>query len=284
MSRVTVDGVSLAYETMGSGQPIVFLPGGRSSRDLMRPISRPLSKDYRCVIYDRRNCGESDIVIGGEKSEQEIWADELAGLIRALDIGPAYVGGWSAGCRVALLTAVRYPELVKGLLLGWVTGGNVAAKQLSHTYYGQFIEAAEKGGMRAVAATPFFAERILANSANKQLLLAMDAAEFISVMRRWGDDFAAGGDLPVIGATEEELAAVQTPAVIAAGDDDVHPTTAAQNLHRLLRNSELHGPLIPRYEWDTLSNSPETRDEVRAQRCLPIFQAFLAKNEAVVRA
>lgn len=279
MPRVVVDGVSLAYETMGSGQPIVFLPGGRSSRDLMRPIVRPLSNDYRCVIYDRRNCGESDIVIGGEKSEQEIWANELAGLIKALEIGPAYVGGWSAGCRVALLTAVRHPELVKGLLLGWVTGGGVAAKRLSHTYYGQFIEAAEKGGMRAVAQTPFFAERISANPANKERLLSMDAAEFISVMRRWGDDFAAGGDLPVIGATEEELSAVETPAVIAAGDDDVHPTTAAQNLHRLLRNSELHGPLIPRHEWDTLSNSPETRDEVRAQRCLPIFQAFLARTE-----
>src|SRR5262245_53509664 len=105
MARVVVDGVSLAYESMGSGEPIVMLPGGRSSRDLMRPIVRPLSKDYHCVIYDRRNCGESDIVIGGDKSEQEIWADELAGLIRELGIGPAYVGGWSAGCRVALLAA-----------------------------------------------------------------------------------------------------------------------------------------------------------------------------------
>jgi pimeloyl-ACP methyl ester carboxylesterase len=233
------------------------------------------------VIYDRRNCGESDIVIGGDKSEQEIWADELAGLIKALSLGPAYVGGWSAGCRVAILTAIRYPEVVKGLLLGWVTGGTVAAKSLAHTYYGQFVEAAQRGGMKAVAATPFFAERIAANPANKERLLSMDPGEFIATMQRWGDEFAASGALPVIGATEAELAAVEVPAIIAAGDDDVHPTSAAQNLHRLLRNSELHEPPISRHEWDQLSSSPETRDEVRSQRCLPLFQAFLARAEVV---
>src|SRR6266540_20746 len=283
MPSVTVDGVNLVYESMGSGQPVFLLPGGRSSRDLMRPIAKPLAASgYQCVIYDRRNCGESDIIIGGEKSEQEIWAHELAGLIRALDLAPAYVGGWSAGCRVAILTAIRYPELVKGLLLGWVTGGGHAAQQLSHTYYGQFVEAAQKGGMHAVAASPFFAERIKANPSNRERLLSMNPDDFISIMSRWGDEFAASGDLPVIGASEAELAAVVTPACIAAGDDDIRPTYAAENLHRLLRNSELHSPPISRAEWDQLSSSPETRDEVRAQRCLPLFQAFLAKAEVPV--
>jgi pimeloyl-ACP methyl ester carboxylesterase len=281
MPRAVVDGVSLAYESMGSGQPIVLLPGGRSSRSLMLPLARPLAQDYRCIIYDRRNCGESDIVIAGAQSEQEIWADELAGLIKALSIAPAYVGGWSAGCRVALLTAIRHPELVRGLLLGWVTGGGHAASSLAHTYYGQFVEAARKGGMQAVAATPFFAERIAANPSNRERLLSMEPDQFIEVMERWGMEFAAAGDLPVIGASDAELAAVETPAIIAAGDDDVHPTVAAQRLHKLLRNSELHEPPIPRHEWDQLSSVPETRDEVRAQRCLPLFQAFLARTEAV---
>jgi len=280
MPRVEVNGVSLAYELMGSGPAIVWMQGGRSGRDLMRPVAEGLADEYRCLIYDRRNCGESDILIGGDDSEQEIWADELAALIQKLGLAPAYLGGWSAGCRVAILTAIRHQHLVKGLLLGWVTGGGVAAQRLSHQYYGQFIEAARQGGMEAVAATPFFAERIQMNPSNRERLLSMDPADFIAVMERWSRYFTDGADLPVIGATEEELRTIRVPVSIVAGDDDVHPLKAAEDLHRILPDSEFHHPPILRPEWDALSESPAKRDEVRAERALPIFRSFLARVEA----
>ena len=197
MAKITVDGIELGYEITGSGTPIVWLQGARSPRHLMRPIAEPLvAKGYQCLLYDRRNCGESDILIAGEKSEQEIWVDELAGLVRELNLGPAYFGGWSAGCRVAILTAIRYPELVKGLLLGWVTGGQEAATRLANEYYGQFIKAAKEGGMEAVTKMPFFADRIKANPGNEQRLLAMDPARFIEVMAGWERYFTEAGDLP----------------------------------------------------------------------------------------
>lgn len=279
MPKVKIDGLELAYEVLGSGVPIVWLQGARSPRHLMRPIAEPLSATYRCLIYDRRNCGESEVLIAGEKSEQEIWADELAALLRQLDMAPAYLGGWSAGCRVALLTAIRYPEAVRGLLLGWVTGGQEAAQRLAHEYYGQFIQTAQQGGMNAVAQTTFFAERIKANPANEQRLLSMEPHRFIETMRGWERYFSEAGDLPVIGATEAELASIQSPACIIAGDDDVHPTKAAQDLHRILPNSEYHAPPIPRAEFVAFP-SPEERDRVRAERTLETFSAFLARVES----
>jgi pimeloyl-ACP methyl ester carboxylesterase len=278
MPKVNIDGLEIAYEVSGSGTPIVWLQGARSPRHLMRPIAEPLSSKYRCLIYDRRNCGESDIRIDGDKSEQEIWADELAGLLRSLNMAPAYLGGWSAGCRVALLTAIRYPEIVRGLLLGWVTGGHEAAQRLAHEYYGQFIEAAEQGGMKAVTEKPFFADRIKANPSNEQRLLSMDPKQFIETMRGWERYFSEAGDLPVIGATESELAAIEAPTCIVAGDDAVHPTKAAQDLHRILPNSEYHEPPIPRAEFDAFP-SLEERDRVRAERTLDTFRAFLEKHE-----
>ena len=138
-----VNGCTIHYEETGSGVPIFFTPGGRSPKAIMRPIAERLAPDYRTIIYDRRNCGASDIVITGEESEQEIWAEDLARLIKELGLAPAYLSGWSAGCRVSILTAIRHPEVVKGLLLGWVTGGAVAAERLAYNYCGQFIEAAE---------------------------------------------------------------------------------------------------------------------------------------------
>ena len=275
MPDLEVDGLKLVYEELGSGLPIVWLQGARSGRGLMRPIAGALSTHNRCIIYDRRNCGDSDVLIAGDKSEQEIWADELAALLDKLGTGPAYLGGWSAGCRVALLTAIRHPRVVRGLLLGWVTGGNAAAQQLSRQYYGQFIAAAQQGGMQAVVETPFFAERCAANPANRGRLLSMPPQEFIATMARWQRFFSEGGDLPVIGATEQELASIKVPTAIVAGDDDVHPTSAAQNLHRILPNSQYLEPPIPKAEFDAFP-SPEERDRVRAERSAGFFTQFLA--------
>lgn len=279
MPEVTVDGLKLVYEEFGAGPPIVWLQGARSGRNLMRPIAESLSTHHRCIIYDRRNCGDSDVSIAGQESEQEIWADELASLIDKLGAAPAYLGGWSAGCRVALLTAIRHPRVVRGLLLGWVTGGNAAAQTLSRQYYGQFIEAAQQGGMQAVIETPFFAERCAANPGNRDRLLAMKTDEFVATMARWERFFSEGGDLPVIGATEEELASIKAPAAIVAGDDDVHPTFAAQNLHRILPNSQFMDPPIAKAQFDAFP-SPEERDRVRSERSAGFFAKFLESVEA----
>ena len=281
MTTALINGCNIWYEMAGSGQAIVFTPGGRSPGSMMSTIADEMSSDYLTVIHDRRNCGASDVIIAGEGSDQEIWADDMAEMIRQLNIGPAYLSGWSSGCRLSILTAIRYPELVKGLLLGWVTGGATAAERLAYQYYGQFIEAAEAGGMEAVSATEFFAERVAQNPGNREKLLNMDPGEFISVMSRWSTFFTEGAHLPVIGATEEELGAIKVPTVIVAGNDEVHTLTAAQNLHRLLPQSEFHDPPISTDEWDRLwVGPPEDLARVRAERAAPIFREFLARVEA----
>ena len=281
MATAFINGCNMWYETAGSGQSIIFTPGGRSPGSMMRTIADEMSSSYHTVIHDRRNCGASDVIISGEGSDQEIWADDMAQMIRQLNLGPAYLSGWSSGCRLSILTAIRYPELVKGLLLGWVTGGATAAERLAYQYYGQFIEAAEAGGMQAVAATEFFAERVAQNPGNRERLLNMDTAEFISVMSRWSTFFTDGAHLPVIGATEEELAAIKVPTVIVAGNDEVHTLSAAQNLHRLLPQSEFHDPPISTEEWDRLwEGPPEELGRVRAERAAPIFREFLQRVES----
>jgi pimeloyl-ACP methyl ester carboxylesterase len=198
------------------------------------------------LIYDRRNCGASDVLIGGALSEQEEWAEDLYELLRHLGATPAYVGGSSAGCRVSYLLALRHPSAVKALLLTAVSGGEVAAQRLGYNYYGQFIEAAQKGGMQAVIETPFFAERIEQNPSNRARLLAMDPSEFCAIMARWQAFFTA--DKPVIGATEAELSTIDAPAIIMPGNDEVHPRAVGENLHRIIKRSELVPQLLTQDE------------------------------------
>ena len=158
-----VRGANLNYEVLGTrGAWLALSPGGRRALEHVKPLAQRMADaGYRVLIHDRRNCGLSDIVIGGDASEYEIWADDLHALLARLDALPAIVGGSSSGCRLSLLFALKYPHAVRALLLWRVTGGSFAAARLTENYYGKYIDAARAGGMAAVCALDHFKERRL---------------------------------------------------------------------------------------------------------------------------
>ncbi|MBI2886528.1 MAG: alpha/beta hydrolase [Chloroflexi bacterium] len=281
-----LDGTNIQYEVHGSGPTVALTPGGRSGMEAVRPLAlRLAAAGYQTLIYDRRNCGASDVIVarrsapdGTELSEQEIWAKDLQELLGRLNLLPCWVGGVSAGCRVSLLLAIRHPEAVRGLLLWSVTGGAVAAERLGYQYYEQFMEVAEREGMGAVLKTPFFAERVAQNQANWMRLLWMDPKEFIAIMRDWRAFFTA--EAPVIGATEEQLRRIAVPTVIVAGGDEIHPTQVAQRLHAFLPQSEYHPPLWTPQEREAMAGNPVAYAQATAEKLAPILQDFLTRQEA----
>ena len=242
MPLATVRGVHINYRVLGERGPWVALsPGGRRELGGMVSLgSKVAAAGYRVLLHDRRNCGASDVVIDGEGSEYEIWADDLCDLLAHLDAQPVFAGGSSSGCRLSLLLALRHPEVVRGLLLWRVTGGPFAANRLAEQYYGRFITAARQGGMAAVCATDFFGERIEANPSNRGRLMAMDPTRFIEVMTRWREAFIRGADLPVIGATADELRSITVPALVVPGNDRTHPRPVGETAAQLLPNRELY--------------------------------------------
>src|SRR5256885_7685972 len=168
MPVATIRGVDLHYEILGERGPFVALqPGGRRGGAGVRSLGEKIAEaGYRVIVYDRRNTGASGIAIEGE-SENDEWVEDLHELLARLDALPAYIGGSSSGCRLALLLALRHPADVRGLLLWRVTGGAYAAQRLVENYYTQFIEVARQGGMEAVCRTEHFSELINSNSANR---------------------------------------------------------------------------------------------------------------------
>src|SRR5712675_535450 len=115
MPFASVNGAKINYEVLGTSGPWVALsPGGRRALDHVKSLARHVADaGYRVLIHDRRNCGVSDIVIGGETSEYEIWADDLYELATQLKALPAAVGGSSSGCRLSLLFALKFPHAVR---------------------------------------------------------------------------------------------------------------------------------------------------------------------------
>lgn len=260
MPLVNVRGVNINYKVLGSHGPWVALsPGGRRDISGIELLAGKVAEQgYRVVVFDRRNCGASDVVIDGEDSEYEIWADDIHELLRQLGALPAFIGGSSSGCRTSLLFALRHPEAVRGLLLWRVTGGRFACERLAQEYYGQYIEAAKQGGMAKVCEMEHWKERIEARPQNRDALMKISPERFSDVMSHWREYFLKGADLPVIGATEEELKTIKVPACIIPGNDNTHGRQTGENLGRLLRKSEVHilfpkhydEPLSPREEWD----------------------------------
>jgi pimeloyl-ACP methyl ester carboxylesterase len=283
MPVATVRGVHINYEVLGTSGPWMALsPGGRRPLQGVKPLAQRMAgAGYRVVIHDRRNCGASDVTIGGDDPENEIWADDLHELLAQLNALPAIVGGGSSGCRLAILFTLRYPKLVNALLLWRITGGRFAAERLARQYYTQYIEAAEQGGMAAVCATEHWQERIAARASNRDYLMKMEPKRFVEAMLRWREYFLKGADLPVIGASEAELKSIRLPACVIPGNDRTHDMKTGRNLARLLPNCELHElydkdedmDLVPPEEW-------QRRDDEIAE----IFTTFLTRVLAPARA
>ncbi|MGW2236481.1 alpha/beta fold hydrolase [Streptomyces sp. NPDC001759] len=107
----------LAYLDTGSGDPVVLLHSGFVDHRLFEDqIPSLAAADHRVIAVDVRGHGWS-----ANAGKPFRWADDLAGMLRHLDAGPAVLVGVSMGGAIASDTAVEYPELVRGLVLSGAT-------------------------------------------------------------------------------------------------------------------------------------------------------------------
>ena len=254
MATIEVDGTRIAYEIVGdSGPPWVVTPGGRFSKDVpgIRELAQTLAAaGRRVVIWDRPNCGASDVCFDGA-SESAMQADALAGLLRAIDCAPAVVFGGSGGSRVSLLTAVRHPDVVSQLAMVWISGGTYGLLTLAVHYCGESVRAAWQDGMEGVVALPEWAEVLERNPRNRDRFLALDPREFIATLERWMLVYCPSPDSTVPGLVDEQLRALTVPTLIfRSGESDPHHTRAtSEMLHTLIPSSQLVEPPWPDNEW-----------------------------------
>lgn len=276
MPFANVRGVTINYKVLGShGAWLALSPGGRRDMSAIEPLAQHLANaGFRVVILDRRNCGASDVMIAGESSEYEIWADDIHELLSQLGALPAFIGGSSSGCRTSLLFALRHPDAVRGLMLWRVTGGRFACERLAQEYYGQYITAANQGGMAAVCQLEHWKERIEARPENRDRLMNMEPSQFIGVMTHWREYFLRGADLPVIGATEAELRSIQAPAIVIPGNDNTHSRKTGEQLGHILPNAQVHVLFPKHYDMDL---SPREEWDDKAPEMAKLFADFITQ-------
>ena len=113
---VAVNGINLTVTQAGSGgDALVFLHfWGGSSREWSTVIEG-LSSTYRCVAPDARGSGSSDAPASGYRIAD--LADDVQGVIAALNLESYVLVGHSMGGKTAQVLAARPPEGLKGLAL-----------------------------------------------------------------------------------------------------------------------------------------------------------------------
>lgn len=252
MSFLEVDGVRIRYELLGAGPLLVLTPGGRFSYEYpgVRPLAERLADRYTVLLWDRPNCGASDIVLSGV-AESQMWADLLVRMIRRLSGHPAVLAGGSAGARTTMQAATADPEAVSAAAVWWISGGVYGTFSLGASYILPSLEAAHRGGMAAVARLPHWAERIAASPRNAEILNSQDPAAFIELMERWLQAYIPGRGGPVAGMDDADIENIRCPLLVFRGDrrDYNHPEFVTRHVHELVRGSRYVEPPWPDGEW-----------------------------------
>lgn len=263
MPTAIVDGLEVFYETYGSGAPLLmFAPGGFDATiEKWRAASAwtgidalaALAASFTVIAYDRRESGQS-----GGRVERLGWSSytrQASALLTHLQIDSAFVLGGCMGCSVALAFAVDYPQATRALLLHWPVGG-FRWKANGLDRFQRHASFAAKNGLAAVV------ER---SRNSKSFWMDPEAGPWASVIARdnsFAEAFvrqdldrylglvaASGRALfdrdTATGAAPEEVMGIKAPALIIAGDDASHATSAAHYLRELLPQANLWNAMPP---------------------------------------
>lgn len=253
MPRLDINGASLAYEIIGDGaRSVAIAPGGRFSRETpgVRELAEALAAhDCRVLIYDRPNCGESEVLFTGE-SETRQNADALAGLLRATGLAPALIVAASGGAREAIVAAIHHPDAVSGLHVQWLSGGAIGIATLPIFYCADAALAAATHGMEAVLALPGWQEPLTRWPANRDRILAQDRHAFVATMRRWADAYFPT-DAPIPCVTRAQMQALNLPVTVLRGgaSDLHHPRETSEAVAALIPGAVLSEPPWGDREW-----------------------------------
>jgi len=215
MPRVNVNDIEIYYEITGpeDGPVLVLSNGIMMSTASWAYQKADLSHHLRILLYDCRGMWRSDHPEGPYSMDQH--ADDLAGLLDALKINKAHIGGISYGAEISMVFAKKYPEKTQSLI---VIDGVSEIHPLLHAQTYPWLMAAQKKDPELLLRTSYplnFAEEwikanqvFIENSVERYAELDMDALENL---------MTAFYDLDITA----ELSSIKAPTLVIAGEEDL---------------------------------------------------------------
>lgn len=117
MATIARDGVSIYYESHGSGPPVLLSHGYSATSQMWAGQVEPLGAHYRLVTWDMRGHGQTDSPADQSAYSEAHTVDDMAAILDANGIDRAVIGGLSLGGYMSLAFYLKYPERTRALML-----------------------------------------------------------------------------------------------------------------------------------------------------------------------
>ena len=218
LRKVEVEGKAIAYREAGSGPALVWLHGIGSNAESWEPQYQALADRWRVIGWDAPGYGGSDDLdpLGPMAGD---YAEALSGLLDALKIYRAHIGGNSLGALMAAAYWNRFPDRVLSLILSDAASGHgrLSAEERQEKLMQRLDDVAELGpaglaqkrgpALVSPAAPPHVVAKVVRGMSRIRPKGYIQAARMLSLGDIVGE--LAGCDVPVM--------------VICGADDKITP-------------------------------------------------------------
>lgn len=215
-----VNGIKLYYETHGAGKPLILLHGGLGAIEMFGPNLPALANGRQVIAVDLQGHGRTADI--DRPLSVELMADDIAALIKRLKLERPDIMGYSLGGGVALMTAIRHPELVGKLVL-------VSTPIKRSAFYPDIL--AQQGQVTAAAAeamkqTPMY--QLYAS-------IAPRPQDWARLLGKIGEAMKNDFDF------SKDVAGIKATTLVVAGDADIFPPAHAVEVFGLLGGGKRDG-------------------------------------------
>jgi pimeloyl-ACP methyl ester carboxylesterase len=215
-----VNGIKLYYETLGTGHPLILLHGGLGATSMFGANLPALAKGRQVIGVDLQGHGRTADI--DRPLSPQLMAEDIAALIKHLNLDRPDVMGYSMGGGVAMFLAVRHPELVRKLVL-------VSTYLKRTSVYPELLAQQAQVGpemAEAMKQTPMY--QLYASIAPK-------VEDWPRLLGKIGDMMKEDFDY------SKELSSIKVPTMIVAGDAEMFPPSHAVEMFELLGGGKRDG-------------------------------------------
>lgn len=249
-----VNGLNMYYEIHGEGKPLVLVHGAFSAiGSSFGKLLPELAKSRQVIGVELQAHGHTADI--DRPLTTENFADDIAALLRYLEIGRADVLGYSMGGFVALNVAIRHPELVRKLVV------MSAGYKLSGIHPG-LMEGMGEMQPEMMYGSPWHEE---------YMRIAPRPEDFNTLFAKKTEMDKANQDVP-----DETIRALKMPVLYLIGDSDLIRPEHAVEFFRLVGGGVFGDMMpMPKSQLAILPGTSHVGMTDRAELLVPMITAFL---------
>lgn len=246
-----VNGLNIYYEIHGKGSPLVLIHGGGSTiQTTFGRILPMLAAKYKVIAVEMQAHGHTKDIDRPLTFEQD--ADDIAALLKQLDIDKADIFGFSNGASTTLQFAIRHPQMANKIIV-------------ASTFYKR---SGAPGWFWDMMSKPTF-EGMPQAYKDAFLKINPDTGALHRMYERDVARMQSFGDIP-----DHEMGSVKCPALIIIGDKDVVTPEHAVEMHRVLTNSRL--VILPAGHGDYIGELTTPQDTDFISSTASLINKFLS--------